>query len=207
MKKDSATAIVMATMLEATPFVQGLSLKKSEEKPFALFQNDNTLLIISDIGKANAAMASAYCCQKFNPACIWNLGAAGATRFSYPLGEIFHINEIFEYDRPEFKSGRPHIHRPNTLKGFKTAKLATGDQVVLDPDERSKISINADLIDMEGAAVAQACSRFQTKCYMFKFVSDTPDHTLDEDIVKNIRMFRASFFDFFINSVMPTVYD
>jgi adenosylhomocysteine nucleosidase len=205
MTEYPAVAIVMATLLEAKPFVEGMFLKKSEKKPFDLFRDENTILIISGIGKSNAAMASAYCCQKFNPACICNLGAAGATLFSHSLGDILHIREIFEYDRPDFRSGKPHIHRPDTLKGFQTADLATGDKAILDPDERKKISRYAGLVDMEGASVAQACRKFHKSCYMFKFVSDTPDHTRDEDIVKNIRLYRKLFCEFFISSVMPAL--
>jgi len=204
-EKDTVTAIVMATMLEAKPFVLGMSLKQSQKTPFSLFQNDNILLIISGIGKANAAMATVYSCYKFNPACICNLGAAGATDFSHPLGEIFHINKIIEYDRPELTTGRPCIHEPDILNGFQTAKLSTSDVGVLDPDERKEISTNADLIDMEGASVAQACRKFNTKCFIFKFVSDTPDHAKNEDIVGNIRLHRKRFYEFFIRFVMPVL--
>lgn len=205
MKKDFTIAIVMATILEAKPFVQGMNLQKSEKKPFLIFKNDNFILIISGIGKANAAMATSYCCQKFSPAYICNLGAAGATRFSHPLGEIYHIKKIFEYGRPAFKSKRPYIHKPNMLNGFQTAKLATSDKAVLDPDERNKISVDADLVDMEGASIVQASKKFGTKCFMFKFVSDTPDHTSDKEIVENIRLYRNLFFEFFYSSIRPAL--
>ena len=203
MEKNTVTAVVMATLLEAKPFVPGLSLKQTRKTPFPLFQNDNLLLIVSGIGKANAAMATAYCCQKYTPACICNLGAVGAAGVGHSLGEIFHIDEIIEYNRPELKSGKPRIHKPDTIDGFRTAKLATSDRAILDPDERKKISKNADLIDMEGASVVQACRKFRTKCFMFKFVSDTPEHTRSEDIVENIRWCRSFFYEFFWDSVMP----
>ncbi|MBW2643233.1 MAG: hypothetical protein JRC89_07630, partial [Deltaproteobacteria bacterium] len=59
--------------------------------------------------------------------------------------------------------------------------------------------------DMEGASVAQACRKFNTKCFIFKFVSDTPDHARDEDIVGNIRLHRTRFYEFFIRFVMPVL--
>ena len=205
MEKDTVTGIVMATMLEAKPFVLGMSLTRSRKKPFSVFQNDNIFLIISGIGKANAAMATGYSCYKCKPTCICNLGAAGATDFSHALGENFHITEIIEYDRHELTTKRPYIHHPDILNGFQTARLSTSDMAVLDPDERKKISMNADLIDMEGASVAQACRKFNTKCFMFKFVSDTPDHAKDEDIVENIRRHRSFFYEFFIRSILPVI--
>ncbi|MBW1727472.1 MAG: hypothetical protein JRF31_05960 [Deltaproteobacteria bacterium] len=206
MEKDTVTAIVMATLLEAKPFVLGMSLKQRRKEPFAVFQNDHILLIISGVGKANAAMATGYSCDKYHPVCVCNLGAAGATDVSHPLGAIFHINKIVEYDRHELTTRTPCIHNPDVLNGFQTATLSTSDMAVLAPDERKKISMNADLIDMEGASVAQACRKFNTKCFIFKFVSDTPDHASSEDVVENIRLHRSFFYDFFIRSVMPILH-
>lgn len=205
MEKDTVMAIVMATMLEAKPFVLGMSLKQSRKKPFAVFQSNNVFLIISGVGKANAAMATGYLCYKCHPAWVCNLGAAGAADFSHPLGEILHINEIIEYDRHELTTRKPCIHHPNILDGFQTAKLSTSDMAVINPDERKKISMNADLIDMEGASVVQACRKFNTKCFIFKFVSDTPDHVGDGDIVENIRRHRSFFYEFFMRFVMPVL--
>lgn len=204
MQTKTAIAIVMATMLEAKPFVQGLKLKQGIAKPFAVFGNEKISLIITGIGKTNAAKATAYCCQTFNPVCVSNLGAAGATDFSYALGEIFHISEIYDYNGSESGSGRRR-YNPYTMNRFKTAKLVTSDNAVLDPEERKKISIDAGLVDMEGAAVVQACGMFKTKCLVFKFVSDTPEHTSDKEIVENIRLYRTQFFDFFFNSVLPVL--
>ena len=50
--------IVMATMLEAEPLIESLKLSKIEDKPFMLFQSTEHILVISGIGKANAAMAT-----------------------------------------------------------------------------------------------------------------------------------------------------
>jgi len=207
MEENPVTAIIMATMLEAKPFVQGLVLEQSATKPFLIFENNNILLTIAGIGKTNAATATTYSSEKFNPACICNLGAAGATDLSHHLGEILHITKIYEYDRLEFKSKKPHIHHPHILNGFKTAILATGDKAVLDPKQRQKISTNAGLVDMEGAAVVQACGLLQKKCILFKFVSDTPKHTTDEDIIINIRLYRTPFFEFFYSSVLPILHE
>jgi adenosylhomocysteine nucleosidase len=197
----------MATMLEAKPFVLGMSLRQTREIPFRLFQNERILLIISGIGKANAAMATVYGCMQFKPACICNLGAAGAAHFGYDLGEIFHIQKIVEPDRPDFNSRKPRVHQPDLLAGFKKAILATSDRPVLNPKERKELSINADLIDMEGASVAQACRTFNKKCYLFKFVSDTPDHTRDQDIVDHIRRYRKRFYGFFADTLRPVLHE
>ena len=203
MEKSPVTCIIMATMLEAKPFVNGMSLKKKREEPFQSYEADNLILVISGVGKTNAAVAAAYCCQEFRPSSVCNLGAAGATDFSHSLGEICHIEELIEYDRPIFESGVPHRHIPHILKGFQTAKLATQDRAIIHADERKEISSHASLVDMEGASVVQTCRIFQTNCIVFKFVSDTPDHTTGRDIVKNIRLYRTPFYEFCLHSVIP----
>ncbi len=205
--RESITVIVMATLLEAKPFILGLGLKACEQKPFEIFKGDqegkkgHVLLVVSRIGKANAAMATALCCQKYKPAYLFNLGSAGATHPGLSLGEIVHINKIIEYDRPDFKSGTPHVFKPDKLDGFKTACLATSDRAVIDPGERKKVSLEADLTDMEGASVFQACRLFQARCFFFKFVSDRPEHTSGKDIVKNIKTYRTSFYEFFRDQI------
>jgi adenosylhomocysteine nucleosidase len=200
---DIVTAIVMATMIEAKPFVQKMPLRQARKTPFFLFRNKQVLLLVSGIGKANAAMATAYLCLAFKPHLIFNLGAAGAARPGYDLGEIFHIRKIVEPDRPDLKTGKPCIHRPDLLEGFKTAKLATSDRAVLDPENRQVIAQNADLLDMEGASVVQTCRTFESRCFLFKFVSDTPEHTRDQDIVDHIRRYRQGFYEFFADTVIP----
>ena len=190
-------------MLEAKPFVNGLSLMKDMRGPFDVYGKDNLILAVSGVGKTNAAAATAYCCQEFHPSIVCNLGAAGATDISHGLGEIYHIEELMEYDRPVFETGAPYKHTPHILKGFKTAKLATQDRAIVYEDERKEISSYADLVDMEGASVVQTCGIFQTNCTVFKFVSDTPDHVTGQDIVKNIRLYRTPFYEFCLHSVIP----
>jgi nucleoside phosphorylase len=132
-----------------------------------------------------------------------NLGAAGATDQDHPLGEIYHITEVIEYDRPILKSGSTRIHRPHRLKGFQTGKIITQDRPVHYPHERKELSPLAGLVDMEGASVIQACKIFKTRCYLFKFVSDTPEHTGHEDIKKNILLYSRPFYEFFADRVLP----
>ncbi len=205
MEKDHRIGIIVATMLEAKPFVLGMALNELENEPFPVFKKDNIILVISNIGKANAAMATTYCCQKFNPSCICNLGAAGASGFAHPLGKIYLIDKIFEYDRPKLTSDELTTQKPHVLNGFSTATLSTSDRAIIDPEERKKISEFSDLMDMEGASVVQACRIFETKCYVFKFVSDTPEHTKDGDIIKNIRSYRTPFCDLFLHSFLPHI--
>jgi adenosylhomocysteine nucleosidase len=205
LQNNPEIALVMATFLEAKPFIENLDLKQEQKHPFPLFANAVLRLVISGVGKANAAMATALYCHQFKPACLGNFGAAGALSPKNPLGEIFQVVEIREFDRPHFKTGDPHLFRPHLLEGFQNATLATSDRVVVHGDERHRISQIADLVDMEGAAVVQAARRFKTPCHTFKFVSDDPGDETGEGIENNIRKYRTKFFEYCHDQVLTAM--
>lgn len=206
MQTDPVIGMVMATLMEAKPFIADVPLEKVAEKPFHIFSNKKILLIISGIGKANAAMATFHLCQSYSPKIILNMGAAGAVKEGVTPGDIFHITTIVEYDRPDFKTGRPHIYKPHVLEGFKLAHLATQDKPVIHPDHRKNVSEIAELVDMEAASVAHACSKFNIPATFFKYVTDTPKQHEEEHIIKYIKMFRNPFSAFVMTSVIPMLF-
>ena len=205
MQKGSPICIIMATILEAQPFIDALSLSEAESRPFKLYKNEDIFLVISGIGKANAAMAAVLCWHRFKPGLMYNLGAAGSLKPEYSLGDIFHISEAIEYDRPHLRYGEIRIHTPSVLRGFQTVILATKDIPVVDPEERQEMARNADLVDMEGASIAHACRKLDKGCAIFKFVSDTPDHSDHHDIVENIKYYRTSFCELILDQVLPVI--
>ncbi|HPA15364.1 MAG TPA: hypothetical protein PKV75_08870 [Desulfobacterales bacterium] len=200
MQENSVIGIIMATHLEGDPFVDELSLDRWEDDPFPVYRNEKAVLLISGIGKANAAMGCTYLGMKFHPSRIYNLGAAGAADISFPLGSIYHVRKVIEPDRPDLETGLPHEHTPDTIPGYPTVTLATQDRPIKDPSERRMIFPQAEIMDMEGAAVVQACRLLQIRCLLFKFVSDNPQN---HDIKNNIVRYRDSFRDFFCNKVLP----
>lgn len=183
MPKNSVTGIVMATLLEAKPFIDSLLLELYTQEPFEAYKHGHIRLVISGIGKADASMAATWLILTEHPVEIFNLGAAGAMNHTHALGETLHICQVIEPDRPILGTERFHKHIPDILQAFPTAVLATQDKPVILPEERERIAAFARLADMEGAAVVQTCRRFKIPCYLFKFVSDTPEnHRIRENI-------------------------
>jgi adenosylhomocysteine nucleosidase len=199
----SIDGLVMATYLEAQPFVKGLGLMRIEKRPFRIYSNGSLFLVLSGIGKANAAMATSYVIWKFGCQRIINAGAAGSTGQLCDIGDIYHIEKVIEYDRPKMPFGGKRIFIPDALPGFNPATLATQDRPVLALSRRKKISPFAELVDMEGASVVYASRLFQARCYLFKIVSDTVEHTSGVDILFNIKRFRKKLFEFFCEDVFP----
>lgn len=203
MSGDPVIGLVMATLLEAAPFIRDLGLKEQASEPFRLYGGGRVALIVTGIGKANAAMACGYLIQALRPVLVCNLGAAGAAGAGCALGECYHISRVIEPDRPGIRSGLPHEHLPDVLDGFPLAVLATQDKPLREAGESGAVAAVAQLADMEGAAVVQACRRFGARCFLFKFVSDTPGRRTNAEIVKNIELYRDAHSRFFKDSVLP----
>jgi adenosylhomocysteine nucleosidase len=204
MPEQPVVGVIMATLLEAESFIEALCMEKVQEGPLAAYRQEGIVLVISGIGKVNAAVATAACCTLFRPHRLLNLGAAGATGPSHSMGEICHITKVIEYDRPLLRGNGPHVHTPEVLPGFREATLATQDRAVIDAGHRREVSAVAELVDMEGSAVVQAGHRLGTPCVLFKFVSDTPELPSGYgDIVECIKKYRTPFCHFILDSVMP----
>ncbi|HOC38260.1 MAG TPA: hypothetical protein PKJ77_03175 [Thermodesulfobacteriota bacterium] len=205
MPKHSSISLVMATKLEALPLLELLGLQHTATRPFPLYCQEDLILIISGIGKTNAAVAVTYSILSHQPGLVVNLGAAGATHPGCTLGDVYHGCQVIEYDRPHLRTEALREMVPLVLPGFPGAVIATQDKPVLDQEDRRTLGQCADLVDMEAAGVVQACERFSVPCSIFKFVSDTPDHTGHDEVVEHIKCHRNSFCEFFVHAVLPAL--
>ena len=192
----------MATRIEADPFLTGLNLHKITSSPIPAYKNSDFLLIVSGIGKCNAAIAATYSICSHDTHRIFNLGAAGSTTDRFRVGQIVHINKVLEQDRPHLLNNKERTFEPGLLEGYPMATLATQDIPVTSPEARASLSHAADLVDMEGAAVVQACQKMHVPVYLFKIVTDTPAHDRDIEIIENVKKTRQVLFDFFLKNLM-----
>ncbi|TFH39341.1 MAG: hypothetical protein E4G96_09220 [Chrysiogenales bacterium] len=202
--KRNSIAIIIATKIEAEPFIDGLRLPALGKGPVPLYGNDSLLLAVSGIGKSNAAAATVFLIERHHPSLVINCGAAGAANPGMHVGDIFQIDRVYELDRPHLVHGRPMIHRPDTMKGFTRASLATQDRPVIGGEERLAAAQHADLLDMEGAAIVQTCHAFVVPVYLFKIVSDTTGHGRKE-IIDRMLTVRHDLFAFFMERILPGI--
>jgi adenosylhomocysteine nucleosidase len=111
---------------------------------------------------------------------VVNIGTAGALR-PCRIGDVLEVGVVHQhdFDQPGVSAfvGRDVPGGPIELPGpdGAHARLATGDRVVVDPDERARLARRADLVDMEGYAVAAVCARFGVPAWLVKAVSDSAD--------------------------------
>ena len=145
-------------------------------------------VLVTGVGKVNAAIAVSTILGEYSPTRIVNLGTAGALRDG--LSGTYVIGRVTEHDFDDVS-----IHSLTGLhfgEPIDTADdgltLATGDLFVSDPARRAALAESADLVDMEGYAVARAAMVAQVPVTIVKQVSDAADssagkswrETLDE---------------------------
>jgi adenosylhomocysteine nucleosidase len=192
--------IIMATRVEAEPFIDGFGLAPAGTVPVRMYAAGPVVLAVSGIGKTAAAIATTALIERYHPSAIFNCGAAGAASGEHPPGEVFQIDRIVEPDRPRLMDGDPIIHTPDIRPGFAAASLATRDRPVINDEDRAATARLADLVDMEGAAVTQVCRAYLTPVYLFKIVTDIAGHSIDE-IKGNILLYRTRLYDHFSEQV------
>ncbi|ROZ93795.1 nucleosidase [Gordonia sp. OPL2] len=106
---------------------------------------------------------------------VVNVGTAGALH-DHHVG-LFRPSVVVEHDisSAELRSmGYPVVDRWELPDGDGTV-LASGDTFVADPIRRAGLAQIADLVDMEGCALAHVSAEFGVPCRMVKVVSDGAD--------------------------------
>ncbi|WP_405019531.1 nucleosidase [Kitasatospora sp. NBC_00070] len=135
---------------------------------------DSLPVLLTGVGKVNASVALATVLARGErPAEILNLGTAGALR---PGWEGTHeIGRVLQHDldTPVLRAltGRTY-GAPIELDVAGGPVLATGDLFVSDPVARDRLAGQADLVDMEGYAIATVARRAEVPLRLIKHVSD-----------------------------------
>lgn len=135
-------------------------------------------MVLTGIGKTAAAVAVSRALASMgslDDVVVVNLGTAGALRpgLSGLQEPVAVINHDLSAD-----AIRALGHDPRErlcLRSGDGPVLATGDLFVSDPQVRDALARRADLVDMEGYAVAYACAEFGVPVHLLKHVSDNAD--------------------------------
>jgi adenosylhomocysteine nucleosidase len=131
-------------------------------------------VLVTGIGKVNAAIAVSSTLAEFSPSRVVNLGTAGALRDG--LSGTHVIGSVLQHDLDDeslFGLTGLRFSEPVHLGDGPT--LATGDIFVNDDSVRTRLAAQADLVDMEGYAVARASVQAGVPVTLVKQVSDNAD--------------------------------
>lgn len=128
-------------------------------------------VLVTGPGKVRAATAVAALLARTRPAYVVNLGTAGGLRAG--LDGVHEIGTVLQHDFDDeglFELTGQHFGAPLELGAGPV--LATGDRFVSGGPVREALAARADLVDMEGYAVAAACLAAGVPVRLVKLVSD-----------------------------------
>lgn len=132
-------------------------------------------ILVTGAGKVNAAVATAAILGSHSPSQIVNLGTAGALVDN--IADIHVIGTVTQHDLNDhalFELTGLHFGAPIVLQESGPI-LTTGDQFIADEQSRQRLAAHAQLVDMEGYAIAKAATAAQVPVMLVKQVSDFAD--------------------------------
>ncbi|MFA5560834.1 MAG: 5'-methylthioadenosine/S-adenosylhomocysteine nucleosidase [Acholeplasmataceae bacterium] len=168
--------IVIAMQSEAEMLIA--NIKPNDEGLYLL--NVDTAVLVTGIGKVNAAAKLSYILAKYSVKSVFNIGLSGATA-PFMLNEFVLVKEaqyhdfdlmVFGYERGQvpklptrFTSDKELFNKIKAL-GYRDTLLLTGDKFLQEQLEEKF------LCDMEGAGLYQVCHIHKIPIVSVKMVSD-----------------------------------
>ena len=140
--------------------------------------DDELPILVTGPGKVHAAVAVTAALASDRPSVVINIGTAGGLRAG--LRGVHEIHTAVQHDF-DAAAIRALVNRdygvPITLDSLADngMVLATGDCFVADSRARDALARHADLVDMEGYAVAWAARVAGVRVRLIKLVSDDAD--------------------------------
>jgi adenosylhomocysteine nucleosidase len=138
-------------------------------------------VVVTGIGKTAAAVATTEALLSrrdlLADLVVVNIGTVGALREG--MSGVYLPTTVINHDI-NGDAIRALGYDPQerlTIEGGDGSVLASGDVFVVEAEVRARLAARADLVDMEGYAVAYACQRLGVPVRLVKHVSDTADES------------------------------
>ena len=188
------TVFLFATSAEARPFLERVTAAKVLDQPFethaypAAGRRAAGLVVISGMGPVRAAAATAYAITARGARRVINAGICGALHAGLQTGGLRRITAVINGDAAACGDAAPPLDLA-TASPWATlppARLATVTEPVFGGERRDRLAAAADVVDMEGWAVAQTCQRHHIPCLLFKGVSDMADTAGRDELQRNL---------------------
>ena len=164
-----------------------------------IINNTECILVISGVGKVNAARTTQILIDNYNVDLIINIGVAGGVNTNLAIGDIvigeklvqhdfditaFNHEKGFIPDIGVFIDGDEYLTKlaEDTLLdsncSFTKGVIASGDIFCTEEAMSSKIArkFNALCVEMEGASIAQVCFLSHIPFLVLRSISDIPNN-------------------------------
>ena len=162
--------------------------------------NQEVVIVQSGIGKVNASIATVLLIQEYGCELIINTGSGGGVGEELEIGDVVLSTTLSYYDADArvfgYKMGQipqmpaEYLSSKEAISQMKKAakkaglsvvegEILTGDSFVSGGEKMKQIQEyfpQAQIVEMEGAAVAQVCADYQVPCLVVRAVSDTANN-------------------------------
>ena len=181
-------ALLVATLNEAQPLLDLLKAEQQLNQPFPAYGYPGGLIVISGMGPESAAKAADYAIRNCGAKKVINFGICGALAGSLKPGDLCRVMTTIEGDAILQSGNAPFfpLLTHEAWKHFAPARLASVTKPVFGGAPRQRLAAHADIVDMEGHAVAQAARRQGVPCYLLKGVSDLADESGRDHLIQNL---------------------
>lgn len=174
--------VFIAMKQEAAPLIGRLSLKHTPSPIFETYENDRVRLIITGLGKINAASAAGFCLGRYGTDSHYiNYGTAAGKDMQ--IGKTFFAAQII--DESSSKECFPDI----ADHSFPHVSLHTVDKPILISNSPESISEKLPIYDMEAFGIFSALKNAVTpdRITIIKTVTDsgTPDFSKTKQMLEN----------------------
>ncbi|MBD3274010.1 MAG: hypothetical protein GF372_01795 [Candidatus Marinimicrobia bacterium] len=130
--------------------------------------------------------------QKIIPDLLLNFGLSGAIHPERKIGDLVigtesisenQVNTIFRFDS-KIVSDLSSLLKSEAVH-FSEGRIFSSNKAISDEQTRAKIyhKLDAQVVDMEAAAIAQVCQQFEIPCGTLKYVSDNADQFVMKDFL------------------------
>lgn len=160
---------------------------------------EDAFVVVSGVGKSNAAAATQLAIQETGTKRILNLGVSGGLDPAMKVGEIYEVADAVQYDFDLVQingtemgtlNERDTPFIPCKAEGrFEAKTLGTGDRFNDSADDSALLKkLGASLRDMEGAAIAHVCETAGVEFVSYKCISDVEGSgSMPEQYMENLK--------------------
>lgn len=168
--------------------------------------NKEVIVVLSGIGKVNAAVCTQILIDKFGVDAVINTGVAGClgdgitigdvvisidaqqhdldcSPFGDPVGTIPRMDvSVFKADEKLIKAAVKASEKVIRGRTF-TGRVLSGDQVIADSETKNRLKslFGGSCAEMEGAAIAHVCHLNGVPFVIIRNISDSADENSDMD--------------------------
>ncbi|ABR30352.1 adenosylhomocysteine nucleosidase [Thermosipho melanesiensis] len=158
---------------------------------------NEVLLVYGLIGKVESAMMAQALIDRFKPKYFIHCGSAGAINKERKIGDIVCGTEYIEHDI-SFREKNVRIFKASDVlmeriydifNDIKFGVIASGDVFVDSEEEKERIyrETNAEVVDMDSAAIAKVCAENDINFCALKIVVDSSMEGSEIEIKRNLK--------------------